>query len=939
MFKDMLPMCAPAALVLSLCTLAGAQSLQSEVMTLDNGMTVVLHRDAALPVVSVNLWYKVGAANEPEGRSGFAHLFEHLMFMGTARVPGSDFDNLMEAGGGSNNASTSLDRTNYFSTGPAELLPTLLWLDADRLEALGATMTQEKLDRQRDVVRNEIRQNVENTPYGRAYEAMYRLMYPKDHPYHNAVYGTHEDLQAATVLDVQDFFASFYTPTNATLVVAGDFDPEPTKGLIKDLFGTLPRASAPVLPKVPAELIPTLDRPAVLNMLDKVQLRKVMYVYHAPGLYRTGDAEANIAAMILGDGQAGRLYERLVVRDQTCVEVSAGVAGARLGSLLIIEAMVKPDADLSSVEKAIDEELFRLSESGPTDAEVRQRAMSIEVGMLSSLQSIAARADKINEYLMAFGKADALKDDLDRSRNATPAGVTKAARAMFGTASEPRHRATIRVLPAEAATPGAGDSPRDVKPESLPSTLAKSEGTGFTVPAPTEMTLSNGVRVKYWERAGAGLASATLVVSDGGPMDAPKFSGRTSLLADMLNEGTARLSAAEFSQQMQALGASARAGGDLTSLSVSVSGIERNFGRALELWGEVIRTPRLQQDEFERVKAIAIEGIRQSLDEPAVIAARVGMRNLYGDPSAYAWPASGTVHTVNALTLETIGSHARGTLRPDRAVVLMAGGMSADQARTMLEAAIGGWSADGPAMTKEQETERAAIEANMEPAQRVGGGPRVLVVNRPDAVQTTIRVYSPGAAFGDASRVERRLANIILGGSFTSRLNQNLREKNGFTYGAGSRFVMDARTGYFTASSDVQTPVTGAALREFVVELRRLAGERGDISEGELGKARQTYRAETIQRLETLEGVVSTAAALSEVNSAWETINADLREASAVTLAELNAMTGSMMGIDRALIVLVGDRERIMPQIESLKDVGLGKVEEVDVTGAPKRVW
>jgi len=234
---------------------------------------------------------------------------------------------------------------------------------------------------------------------------------------------------------------------------------------------------------------------------------------------------------------------------------------------------------------------------------------------------------------------------------------------------------------------------------------------------------------------------------------------------------------------------------------------------------------------------------------------------------------------------------------------------------------------------------RAAIEANIEPAQRVGGGPQVLVVNRPDAVQTTIRVYSPGAAFGDASRVERRLANIILGGSFTSRLNQNLREKNGFTYGAGSRFVMDARTGYFTASSDVQTPVTGAALREFVVELRRLAGERGDISEGELGKARQTYRAETIQRLETLEGVVSTAAALSEVNSAWETINADLREASAVTLAELNAMTGPMMGIDRALIVLVGDRERIMPQIESLKDLGLEKVEEVDVTGAPKRVW
>ncbi len=932
----MLPLCVPAALVVSLCTAANAQSLPGEVMTLDNGMTVVLHRDAALPVVSVNLWYKVGAANEPEGRSGFAHLFEHLMFMGTARVPGSDFDNLMEAGGGSNNASTSLDRTNYFSTGPAELLPTLLWLDADRLEALGATMTQEKLDRQRDVVRNEIRQNVENTPYGRASEAMYGLMYPQDHPYHNAVYGTHADLAAATVLDVQDFFASFYTPTNATLVVAGDFDPEPTKKLIADLFGTLPRASTPVLPKVPKELIATLDRPVVLNMLDRVQLRKVMYVYHAPGLYRMGDAEANIAAMILGDGQAGRLYERLVVRDGTCVEVNAGMDGARLGSLLIIEAMVKPDADLSKVEAAIDEELFRLGEDGPSEAEVRQRAMSVEVALLSSLQSIAARADKINEYLLAFGKADALSEDLDRSRKATTAGVTKTARAIFGTRNEPRHRATIRVLPMDASEAAdAGASPRDVKPESLPGTLARAEGAGFSLPMPMDMTLSNGVRVKYWQRPGAGLATATLMISDGGPMDEPKASGRTSLLADMLNEGTTRLSAAEFSQQMQALGASALAGSDLTSLSVSVSGLERNFGKALELWGEVIRSPRMRTEELERVKAIALEGIRQRLDEPAVVAARVGMRNLYGDASPYGWPASGTVHTVQPLSLEAIGAHARSVLRPERAVVLMAGGMSADEARAQLESALGAWSVEGPAMTADAKAMRSAIE----PAAATQRTPRVLLVNRPGAVQTTIRVFSPGVAFGDASRVERRLANIILGGSFTSRLNQNLREKNGFTYGARSRFIMDARTGYFTASSDVQTPVTGAALREFVVELRRLAGERGDISDAELSKAGRTYRTDTIQQLETLEGLVATAAALGEVGVAWETISADLREAAAVTSADLNALTEAMVGFDRSLIVLVGDRETILAQLEGLKDLGLGKVEQMEVTGEPKRVW
>src|SRR5690606_39281626 len=194
---------------------APAQDIAYEKYTLDNGLTVILREDHSLPVGAVNLWYRVGARNEPPGRSGFAHLYEHLMFMGTERVPGNQFDVLMEAGGGSNNASTSLDRTNYFSSGPASLLPTLLWLEADRLEDLARTMDQAKLDRQRDVVRNEIRQNVENAPYGRAEEAVYRLMYPKDHPYHEAVYGTHADLEAATVFDVKDFFATYYVPANA----------------------------------------------------------------------------------------------------------------------------------------------------------------------------------------------------------------------------------------------------------------------------------------------------------------------------------------------------------------------------------------------------------------------------------------------------------------------------------------------------------------------------------------------------------------------------------------------------------------------------------------------------------------------------------------------------------------------------------------------------
>src|SRR5262245_8057779 len=302
------PLAALLFLTLWFAESASAQHPAYEKYRLDNGMTVILHVDHRLPIVTINTWYRVGSKDEPRGRSGFAHLFEHLMFMGTQRVPGNDFDVLMENGGGSNNASTSEDRTNYFSQGPASLLPTLLWLDADRLEDLGRTMTQEKLDRQRDIVRNEIRQNVENTPYGRAGELVFRIMFPVGHPYHEAVYGTHQDLEAATIADVKDFFATFYVANNATLVVAGDFDRAQIKPLIAQLFGTLPRGGEVTRRPVPDV---GLDRVVRTTVLDRVQLPLVKLTWHSPVAYADGDAELHLLAAILSRGKTSRLYKRL----------------------------------------------------------------------------------------------------------------------------------------------------------------------------------------------------------------------------------------------------------------------------------------------------------------------------------------------------------------------------------------------------------------------------------------------------------------------------------------------------------------------------------------------------------------------------------------------------------------------------------------------------
>lgn len=296
---------------------AAGQDVKCEKYSLPNGMTVILHEDHSLPTVTINTWFRVGAQDEPPGRSGFAHLFEHLMFMGTARVPGNDFDVLMETGGGANNASTDLHRTNYFSWGPSSLLPTLLWLDADRLEDMGLQMNADKVNKQRDVVRNELRQSVENAPYGKANEMVNKLLFPPSHPYYTGVIGTHEDLEAANVTNVKDFFSTFYVPNNASLVVAGDFKSDEIKPLVASLFGTLP-AGQHVTRKytLPTEPIAVkLGEIRRFTCIDKVELPKVQFNYSSPRAYTAGDAEMTLAGSILASGKSSRLYTRLIIKE------------------------------------------------------------------------------------------------------------------------------------------------------------------------------------------------------------------------------------------------------------------------------------------------------------------------------------------------------------------------------------------------------------------------------------------------------------------------------------------------------------------------------------------------------------------------------------------------------------------------------------------------
>lgn len=898
---------AVAVLVGLLCAAAAAQDVKYEKYTLPNGMTVILHEDHSLPIATVDIWYRVGSADEPAGRTGFAHLFEHLMFMGTRRVPGSEFDNIMEAGGGANNASTDLFRTNYYSWGPAKLLPTLLWLDADRLEDMGLTMTREKLDKQRDIVRNELRQTIENRPYGKAEEYVSRLMYPPGHPYYIGTAGLHEDLIAATVTNVKDFFANYYVPNNASLVVAGDFDPAEVKPLIGGLFGTLPRG-ADVKQRTAAPV--TLDRVVRYTMIDKVQLPRVMFVYHSPRAYQDGDAEMDLVGQVLADGKNSRLYKRLVYTDQIAVEVDATQQSYPLGSLFEISVLTKPDADLDKVEKIVDEEVGKLLADGPTPAELDEKRAGIELGALSALQNLRFKADKLNEYEYYWGEPNSFKRDLDRFRNATVAGVKDwAARVLT-----PGARAIMRVLPEE---PERTASPRDKRP-------ADFAQKSFTPQPPETFTLSSGVPVLVWRRPELPLAALSLVVRPGGALDTPEQAGLAELTMSMLDEGAGDLDALAFSTAMQSLGAQFGAGAGQETASVTLTSLKRNFGKAVALFTDAVRRPRLDAKDWQRVKALHLDDLKQAEDEPNAVAANVAARLLYGDKNPFGWPAAGTTESVTKIDLEQIKAEHAALLQPGAAAFFIAGDITVDEAKALLEKEFGNWKPSGPPL------HTAALKDVAAPKHE---GLRVAIVNRPEAVQTVIRFVAPGFKYDDPRRVPLRLLNTILGGSFTSRLNHNLREEKGYTYGARSSFSMDIETGSFSAGAGVKADVTGPSLKEFFYEFDRI--RKGDVTEGEATKARETVRNSTVESFGGLRGVLGSAINLWCNHLPFETIGRDLTAADKVTAAELNSLARPAIALESGVLVLVGDRALILKQIADLK---LPAPVEYTVQGEPVKV-
>ena len=870
-----------------------------ETYTLGNGLAVILAPDHSLPRVEVNLWYHVGSKNEVAGRSGFAHLFEHLMFMGTERVPTGAYDGIMEGGGGANNASTSEDRTNYFDWGPPALLQTLLWLEADRLENLGRMMTQEKLDLQRDVVRNERRQTSENTPYGKADLLVSELMYPPGHPYHISVIGRHEDLEAATVRDVKDFFARWYVPNNASLCVVGDFDPAAARAWIAQYFGDLPPGPEP--PRVKVDPV-ALDGPRAITLQDAVQYPRLTFTWHSPASLAPGDAEMDLVAEALAGGRSSRLYQRLVVRDHSAVDVSCYQQSQLLGSLFTVEVQAAPDTDLPALTAAVDEELARLRADGPTAGELQRAVAGIETSAVSSLESLHARADSLNRYLFFFGTPDGFERDVQRYRAATTEGVRGWARQVL----DPARRLVMTVLP-EGSVPA--QTARDSQP------ALDTTPPAFAPPVPAALpTRASGLAVWHLRREGLPLVNVTLVLPAGRTAESPAQAGLAQLTASMLEEGAGALDSAAFADALQQLGADFSVSAQARQTSVSLEVLKSHLDGALALFHDAVCAPRLQDEDFQRVRRLQVDELRADLDDPDTVARQVASAAWYGEGHPYGRPGGGFPDTVAALTLEQVRDFHGSLAQPKGALLVVTGDVSAEEAAAIAERLDRDWPAAAG---------RLVAAASPVPPK---AGLRVLLVDRPGAPQTVLRFVMPGQSGTDARRVPSDVFNTLFGGSFTSRLNHNLREVHGYTYGAGSGFQRQPDQGAFITSTAVRTDVTGASVKEILGEFAR--ARKGGITAEEDAGAAASVLARIVSGYESLQSTVGTWLAVRDRGGAPADIAQDLAALPGVNAAQLDQLAPALLPTDEMLLILVGDAQAVLPQLQELELPAVTPVDE-----------
>ena len=898
-----------AAVILT--SAAHAQNLNVDIpykkFVLPNGLTLIVHEDHKAPIVAVNVWYHVGSKNEKAGKTGFAHLFEHLMFGGSENVKSVYIKEFEKIGATDLNGTTNSDRTNYFETVPTSALDYALFLESDRMGHLLGSFDKKTLDLQRGVVQNEKRQG-ENQPYGVTRQLLAENTYPVGHPYSWTVIGSMKDLDAASLSDVQEWFKTYYGPNNVTLVIAGDITPQVAREKVEKYYGGIPPG-----PPITHQETWVAKRTGTHRdwVQDRVPQARLYRVWNVPQAASPEESLLDLASYVLGEGKTSRLYKRLVYKDQIATSATATDSNNEIAGQFSIVLTAKPGVELKKVEMAADEELQRFLKNGPTEAELQLAKTQIfgdYARIMERIGGFGGKSDILARCQTFTGNPECYKDYLKEVQAATPATVKKAANDWLSDGDY-----ILEVQPYPTSLKAAAPIDRSKVPE-------PGSAMSLNLPPMQKATLSNGLKIVLAERHTAPVVNFSLLVQSGYAADAPDALGTCSFALRMLEEGTPTRDSLQIGEELESLSAEFSAGADLDYSYVDLNALKINMDKALGIYADLIIHPAFPQKEFLRLQKDRLAAIQREKVTPNSMAMRVLPTLLYGKGHPYdgAFAGTGTESSVSKMSRGDLAKFHDAWFKPNNATLLIVGDTTLAEIKPKLESLFGSW--------KPGDVSPRTIPQVPQPEKDV-----VYLIDRPGSGQSLIVAAQLAPPYNDPDEVPLDILNDIFGGTFSSRINMNLREDKHWSYGVRSRVLAARGERPYYSISPVQTDKTKESLAELVAEYKNIVGSK-PITEAELKDEQSNATLGLPGSFETVQQLSGAYGTILQYNLPDDFYNTYTQKVLAITPDSANEIAKKYIQPSHLVWVIVGDMSKVEAGI---RELNIGEVHKIDADGNP----
>ena len=872
---------------------------------LPNGLEVIVHVDRSIPVAAVNVWYHVGSKNEVPGRTGFAHLFEHVMFEGSKNHNKDYFEPLQKVGANINGSTTN-DRTNYWEDVPSNYLELALWLESDRMGFLLDALDQERFDLQRDVVKNERRQSYENRPYGGAHLKIQEALFPSPHPYNWPTIGSQEDLDAATLEDVKDFFRNYYHPSNASICIAGNVDQSEVFENVNNYFGGLkPGPKIDRFKKINSSIVGQTS----IELEDNVQLPRLYLAWPTVPDFTRLQAALDILSVILTDGRSSRLNKNLVYESQKAHDVSAFHHGQEVSGEFHLTATVTPDGNINELEKEIRFELEEFRVSGPSEAEIiraKNRIESYYVMQMEKIGGFGGRADQLNYYNVMAGDPSIITTDIDRYKSITSQDIYEAGQ-LLG-----KNHVKLIVTPTKEKKYFATGVDRTQMPS----------GTGnvnFTPPIPERYETSNGLEILLINKPNLPVTSLTYMIPDGvnkDPLDKP---GLSKFSLDMLQEGTTSRTSSEISEEIEFLGSHMSRESAREYSLLSVSGLSEHFEKTADIIADVSQNPIFPEKEYQRVLNEKIADLG-TLGDSADLVANIASRSiLYGNDFEYGHPANGTLESIKSIERKDLETHFKSRTLASGSTIIVVGSTTMEDAVKIIE----------PKFVNAIPKSNKVLDLSDFQSHKGHKKLSIYLIDRPGAAQSVIRAGHLTIPRTHEDYYAVAFLNYVLGGEYSSRLNMNLRQEKGYSYGFYSSIIWMKSRSAWLARGSVQTEVTSESVQEIINEFQGIKYEN-PISEKEFAIAKDGLIKSIPSQYETNSQIMSQMVRLINFGLPLDHFKQSIEKLHSLELNEvLSAATKHVMDT-QLQIIIVGDKSKTLAGLTGLN----ASLTETDMYGS-----